>query len=72
MLLLTTTTTTIFSVVGMYGKNGFPTYCTHDFFYWSLEKSIKFGYFQFSIIIIIKKWNQNCSVFVTIERQFCL
>jgi hypothetical protein len=34
-------------------KNGFPTYCTHDFFYWSLEKQVKFGYFQFSIISVL-------------------
>jgi hypothetical protein len=23
----------------VYGKNGFPTYCTNDFFYWSLENT---------------------------------
>jgi hypothetical protein len=46
-------------------------YCTHDFFYWSLEKLIKFGYFQFSIMIYKLKSGIKIVLFSLLEKQFC-
>jgi hypothetical protein len=48
----------LIEAIAEYGKNEFPTYCTHDFYYWSLENKL------------IKKLDHNCSAFVTIEKQF--
>jgi hypothetical protein len=30
----------LIEAIAEYGKNEFPTYCTHDFYYWRLENKL--------------------------------
>jgi hypothetical protein len=41
-------------------KNGFPTYCTHDFFYWSLENTLNLDIFN--ILLILSKLKSEIKI----------